>query len=224
MKLFLRSTQQVNLTDAGEAFYQGISKMLKEYDELLASISLRSRGYESEVRIGIPHYSLSYYLGQMPAMFAQRFPYIKLEFVVDHPDTLIEKLKNTELDIIIAAHMHFKYADSFSFHDVFQEQLGVLLPPSHRLADRESVDLKELSDETFLGTETNYFDCSWKNTLDMCRKNGFEPKKIIKYNQLESVFIAISLGLGVFIEGRTLQHSPKELDLLCFKTANVQER
>jgi DNA-binding transcriptional LysR family regulator len=207
--IFQRNTQNVKLTKAGLFFLERIRSILSEYDGLFREVRLKEQGYDTELRIGIPYYSTSYYLGQTPSRFTEACPRIKLTYLINHPDHIIEALKMDEVDLLIAAHMPFRYSEEFTFHDVFEEPYNVLFPKNHPLAEQPSVTVSALSGETFLGTDTNYFACTWSYIKNLCRQNGFEPKMPIKYNQLESVLIAISQGAGIIIEGQNLKSIPQ---------------
>jgi DNA-binding transcriptional LysR family regulator len=206
--LFHRSTQNVRLTEVGAFFLERFRTILSEYDSIFWEVHLKDQGYDTELRIGIPYYSTNYYLGQIPRLFMEANPRIKLTYLTDHPDHIIEALKMNEVDLLIAAHMPFRYAEDFTFHDVFEEQYNVLFPGNHPLAGQRNVTIGDLSGETFLGTETNYFDCTWSYIKELCRKVGFEPNAPIKYNQLESVVIAAGQGAGIMIEGQNLNNLP----------------
>jgi DNA-binding transcriptional LysR family regulator len=204
-----RSTQNVKLTEVGSFFLERVRSILSEYDGLIREVRLKDQGYDTVLRIGIPYYSTNYYLGQVPRWFIEAYPRIKLTYLTDHPDHIIEALKKDEVDLLIAAHMPFRYAEDFTFHDVFVEPLNVLFPGNHRLAERPNVTIADLSGESFLGVETNYFNCTWSYIKNLCRQNGFEPKEPVKYNQLESVVIAIGQGAGIIIEGQNLKSLPQ---------------
>ncbi len=204
-----RSTQNVRLTEVGTFFLERIRSILSQYDGLFREVRLKDQGYDTELRIGIPHYSTNYYLGQVPRLFMEAYPRIKLTYLTDHPDHIIESLKMDEVDLLIVAHMPFRYSEEFTFHDVFVEPFNVLFPGSHPLAGRPNVTMAALSGETFLGVETNYFDCTWSYIKHLCRQSDFEPKVPIKYNQLESVIIAIGQGTGIIIEGQNLKSLPQ---------------
>jgi DNA-binding transcriptional LysR family regulator len=207
--IFQRSTQNVRLTKAGTFFLERIRSILSEYDGLFREVRLKDQGYDTELRIGIPYYSTNYYLGQVPRWFTEACPRIKLTYFINHPDHIIEALKMDEIDLLIAAHMPFKYSEEFTFHDVFEEPFNVLFPKNHHLAEEPNVTIAALSGETFLGTETNYFACTWSYIKQLCRQNGFEPKIPVKFNQLESVLIAIGQGAGIIIEGQNLKSLPQ---------------
>ena len=212
VKIFRRSTHNVRLTEAGTFFLERIQSILAEYDGLLRDVSHKDPGYDTELRIGIPYYKLNYYLGQVPRLFMAAYPRIKLSFLTDYPDHIIEALKTDKVDLLITARMPFKYSEDFTFYDVFLEPYNVLFPRKHPLAERAYVTIGDLFEETFLGVKSNYFECTWSLIRKLCRLSGFQPNAPVQFNQIESAHIAVGQGLGIIVEGQDLINvSPDEV-------------
>ena len=209
IKIFRRNTQNVRLTEVGNLFLERIQSILSEYDNMLRDVHLKDQRHDTELRIGIPFYTINYYLDQVPHRFMESYPKIKLTYLIDHPDNIINALKMDEVDLIVVANMPFRHSEEFTFYDVFIEQYNVLVSRKHPLAQRQSVTVADLSGETFLGVTTNYFECIWALIKKLCRHNGFEPNVPVRLNQLESVFISVEQGAGIFIEGQSLNSVPQ---------------
>jgi DNA-binding transcriptional LysR family regulator len=210
VKLFHRNTKNVALTDVGYYFFGRVQSLLEMFDSLFLDVSMKEQGYDTALRIGLPYYSMTYYLGQMPLHFTEQYPRVKLTYLTGHPDQIIEALMRDEVDLIVIAHMSFRHAEKLRFHELFQEPYSVLFPRTHPLAARSIVTIPELAGETFLGVESNFFASTWTYIQNLCRSHGFEPEGPIKYNQLESVIIAIQQGAGIIVEGQNLHTLPRE--------------
>ncbi len=203
--LFQRNTQSVILTDAGRHFLNEIHKILSQYDALRNDLLLKSQGFDTQLRIGLPYYSMNDYLGPVPQIFVENYPQIKLSYFASDPDQCISALFQDQVDVIIIARLSFPNADRLCFHDLYQEPLAVILNRKHPLANRKSIVLSELKDDTFLSIGSHYFSSNWLQVRSLCLKSGFEPRGPVMYNQMESVLVAIQQNTGVTVTGRHMR-------------------
>lgn len=72
-----------------------------------------------------------------------------------------------------------------------------ILPCSHPLANRSSLSLQELSQESFISFKKNSYSDTQLNQL--CRKAGFEPKIIFSADVGSAIASFVSSGMGVSI-------------------------
>lgn len=203
--LFQRNTQSVALTEAGHHFRREIEKILFQYDELRNDLLLKNQGYDTILRIGLPYYSMNDYLGFVPQIFVKEYPQIKLSYFASDPDQCISALFQDQVDVIIIAHLSFPNAERLQFYDLYQEPLAVMLNRQHPLANRQSIVLSDLKEDTFLSIGSHFFSSNWLQVRSLCLKNGFEPRGPVMYNQMESVLVAIQQNAGVTVSGRHLR-------------------
>lgn len=218
-QLFKRSTQSVALTIEGQFFYTRIKSMLEEFDEIRESMLLQTQKAASTLRIGLPQFAMNDYLGELPNLFQERYPQIKLSYFVADPDLNIESLFNGNVDIILIANEPFPGAQELEFHNLYNEPLVVLLSDKHRLANQTHVILEELSEDNFLWVDSTYYSILWSKVHTLCLQNGFEPKGPIKHCQMESILVSIRHGLGVTIVGNHL-HVLATQGIKCLRIKN----
>lgn len=204
-QLFYRSTQTVTLTEAGSFFLRGVTSLLSEYDELVKETCLREQLYDKTLRIGINYYAFNYQIGAIPQHFKAHYPRTKISYQTGSPDELIRALLSDAVDAILVNHFPFPRANQLEFMDLFFEPYCVLLPDYHPLARHESVSIRDLGHESFLGVNTDVFSCSWKYLHSLFVKEGFAPQNPIFFDTLEETSVAVRHGIGVFIEGQILR-------------------
>lgn len=204
-QLFRRTTQSVTLTDEGQYLYEKVKLMLNGFDELRENMLTQPRNMESILRLGLPYFTMNDYLGELPNLFQERYPRIKLSYFSADPDLNIKALFTKKVDIILIANEAFEGAKDLEFHNLFMEPLVVLLSEKHNLAAQSEVFLEQLSDEIFLGVDSNYYSVLWSKIRALCLQSGFEPKGPIKHSQIEAVLMNIRYEGGVTIVGNHLQ-------------------
>ena len=88
--------------------------------------------------------------------------------------------------------------------------LNALLPDTHRLVDRDSIQLIELADEKFVGVSEETFPKRNEFMRDLCRWAGFAINIWISADTLGSMITLVAAGQGVALipsEAASLPHA-----------------
>ena len=215
--LFERTTRRVELTDAGDALLEPARAALHAADDALAAARAAGRGIAGELRFGLST-GARYGLEPLFAALAQRHPAVRLHTHHGSAGPLLADLGEGRLDAAVTFGAHVP-ADLE--HLRLKDEPAVLaVAAGHSLAERHSVMLSELRDETFAldipGDNPDYD----KAVVEACRRSGFEP-----HTRASSVFHDSWEG-AVHTEGcvgltvRTALHSThRDLRLLAIDDA-----
>jgi DNA-binding transcriptional LysR family regulator len=171
VELFRRTTRHVELTDAGRALLEPARVALRAADDALAAA--RAAG-----RAGDLHFGLSlgarYGLEPLFAALAERHPALQLHIRQDSAAPPIADLRHGRLDMAVTFSAHIP--DDLEHERLKDEPVILAVAATHPLADRRTVALSELNDETFaldvLGDNPDYDNA----VIDACRRSGFEPR------------------------------------------------
>jgi LysR family transcriptional regulator, transcription activator of glutamate synthase operon len=191
-QLFDRSKRKIALTPAGEAFLIHARNMNSAYQAMLAEMAQYKTTTSLSI-VAIPviaQYGITSYIAQ----FKQAHPNIQFTLDEREATAILPLLNNHQFDL---AFLRDNYLDreQYAFLEVARDKFQVILSRHHRLAVRESIALKELSDENFI-----MFD---KGTIvhelavDACRANGFEPRIFYASLRVESVLGLVASNSGV---------------------------
>ena len=206
VQLLNRNTKSVTLTPIGTYFLRQITKILNDYDKLSVELFLRSQSYEHSMRLGLNYYSFSYFLGDVPRFIQENYPQTYLSYTTGNPDELIDYLLDGAVDAIVVANLPFAKSSMLRFFNLFEEPFFVLMPTSHPLAGRSELALSDLANETFIGPDTNVYSSTWNYIAEQFARHDIHPKLAQTYRQVEEVSIAVSHGVGLFIEGDLCRH------------------
>jgi LysR family transcriptional activator of glutamate synthase operon len=127
--------------------------------------------------------------------------------LVEREDSLLEEaVANGEIDCAIVTGWGSPRATVVR---LITEEIFLVVPPSHRLAGRNSVDLKELANESLLlpGLTLNMAN----HLTDACHRAGFEPKVPYRVNYLELSKVYARQGMGVSLIPR-MGLDPRTMD------------
>jgi hypothetical protein len=83
-------------------------------------------------------------------------------------------------------------------HDLLRERFLVALPPTHRLADGDSVRLADLANDDWIAASTDGI------IVRACRAAGFEPRLVSITRDQLAIRALITRGLAVTLGGQLL--------------------
>jgi DNA-binding transcriptional LysR family regulator len=150
--LFVRTTREVKLTDAGRAFLAGARRTLADADRAAQDAKRAAAGELGQLRIA---YSWSTRFETLPALGRA--------FTAGHPDVelLAQEMWNARMpaafasgSIDIALSLCPEIAAELELAPIRKERLVALLPEAHPLAPEDAIPLSALADHEFAGDRT----------------------------------------------------------------------
>lgn len=194
--LFEKNGKKVTLTKYGEEFLPYAKRALAELSEgtehlremKVPSTGGISMGYIYSVSFSaLPEFVNRFYMHQGNEQIAFRFRQGKA-------GELVEQLMNGTLDLLIAGKPDMA---SIDFIPIYRQELYLIVPATHRLADAESVTLSDIAGEYFISL--NHETLTYHQLEKEFRKVEFEPNTIIEADEYSSIAASVSTGAGVAI-------------------------
>lgn len=202
VSLFRRIPGGVLLSEEGKYLLPFIQKIVTEQRHLAECVGDLQQLHSGIVRLGA-YLSLScYWIPPCIKEFQKHFPNIEFELCQEDDVTLVEMLKKGSLDLLFMSNPAKR---EFTYQSLFEDPFVVVVPENHFAAERSSIDLKELEDETYISLDVGYGPY-----LDrMFKDAGIKP--LIKYRMIDDVSILsmVEQGLGISILPKfvTTRHS-----------------
>jgi DNA-binding transcriptional LysR family regulator len=174
VELFVRTTREVKLTDAGRAFLQGARRTLTDAERAAEDAKRAAAGELGHLRIG---YSWSTRFETLPALGRA--------FRASHPDVelLGQEMWNARMPpafangtIDIALSLCPEIAAELELAPIRKERLVALLAESHPLAREDAIPLSALADEEFIVFPREIAPRLHDAFLAIYRRAGFEPR------------------------------------------------
>ena len=202
--LLTRSSRQVALTAAGEAFLDGCHEVLNGLGRAVARTRKVETGEVGHLAIGYTDFAISGALPRIIQRFRDANPEITI--ALDHGVT------NQQLPALESGRLDFGFVTGPIFQRHFQgvvvdnDPFVVVLPRAHRLARQKEIALAELAEEPFvLGTPdtwTHYLDHLYR----LCRSAGFEPRVVQSAFNSEGIFGLVACNMGVTIHTSSVRN------------------
>lgn len=191
--LFFYDSKKLSLTAVGFEFYQNASRMVIEYDKLMAEMNDITSKDIGKVKIGCPLVVGSTYVADVIGKFRKDYPKINFEIVEGGADDITDLLDQGKLDIA-AAIMPVSQI-KFDIHDILYDNYVIAVSKQNPLATKDQVRFIELKDEMFTTFSEAYTTSRlFKNN---CEKAGFKPKILVYSNQWDFMTTLVSNNLCV---------------------------
>ena len=146
-KLFDRSSKDGTLTTAGEVLLEYAKQMLNLRQTAHSAIKELRNLQKGKVTLSANEHTV-FYLLPVIQQFRHRYPLVKVEVQRGVASRIPKEVmaRETELGVV-----SFKPNDeSVKSFPVFTDELALVVSPEHHLANRKSVSVKELGNESFI--------------------------------------------------------------------------
>lgn len=211
--LFLRNKRRVELTKAGRIFLDEARKLVEQAGYATAAARHAQKGESGIVRIGIAS-GLGGVVGRIVAEHCRRMPAVDIDCKDIFSTPQNEALCKREIDVgFLRPPIDHLNLDSELLYD---EQFLVVLPRTHRLANRKSLRLKEVADETLIIFDRNFSSGLYDKILGLFRRQGLTPHLSVTPVEAheEAGAIMVASGKAIFIgAGAMVNRSVSGIDL-----------
>lgn len=189
--LFERQTRSVALTDAGRLFQTRAEQILALVED--AQSELTDDGESGRVRVGAIPTIAPFFLPEVLRKFCDQYPRANVAAFEETTDKLLQRCSQGEIDVaLLAAPIATNY---LKIEPMFEEELLLVLPAGHRLAEKKHITLANLSEYPFVLLDETH--CLSGAIMSFCRQKSFQPVTVQHTSQLAMIEELVALGHGV---------------------------
>jgi DNA-binding transcriptional LysR family regulator len=195
-RLFDRGTREVSLTEAGRKALPAALAALDAARETAHLARSVVKGESGRLTIGIVASATYRLLPSVLPSFRKHHPNVELLFVESTTQKIIGDVlaRNFDLGIVRSP---VSFACPCDLLQVEADELVAIVPPSHRLASRGNIDLKELDGEPFVIYSSSQAPALHAVVTLACQRAGFVPRVAQEAIQLQTIASFVRSGLGV---------------------------
>ena len=197
VKLLDRSKRPIVPTAAGYVYYEGCKDLVGRYQE----VENRVKALEDEHKVvGTVRVAAIYSVGLAGMnLHAERFEReypsasVKVEYL--HPTRVIESVLDDGAEIgLISYPGKWPELNVIPWRD---EEMVLAVPPRHRLATQNTVEVAELDGERFVGFDA---ELSIRRAIDrFFRQNEVHVKMSLVFDNIENIKRAVEAHLGIAV-------------------------
>lgn len=150
MPLFFRNISGLTLTTAGECLLPHAKEILLSYHKIQRDVRTVHEHSYNRLRIAITGSNLPIHLGPFLDRLNLDHPNIRIELLDDTRYGIVDGLLSGYVDLYFAPVLEGFPCKGLSKNPILSSTPYIVLPRSHRLADRTMVSIRELDREQFL--------------------------------------------------------------------------
>ncbi|HTK02691.1 MAG TPA: LysR family transcriptional regulator [Bordetella sp.] len=172
--LFLRDTQSVRLTAAGERLLPYARKIMRLLAQAESSVAVTAM--PARLRLGMTNAVEPPWFRDIVASMESSGRFDTVSTVSDSSPRLIRRLRARQLDVALIALP--TETEGLSVTVLDRQPMVVAMPSAHRLAKRRMVSLSDLSDERMYTFERARQPAFFDHCHAVFRRHGFEPRTL----------------------------------------------
>lgn len=161
IKLFVRDSHSVRLTEAGAMFYDDAQRIIGEYEQALNHIAYFRDGVSSVLRLGFLLGSFGSFLPCACRRYHELNPDVEFSFKVLDIGDIQSSLNDNLIDIGFTVYSENIRDGRYEYCTLYKDEYKLAVPKTHPLASASSLSIEDLKDEVVLASRFN----PAKNTL-----------------------------------------------------------
>jgi DNA-binding transcriptional LysR family regulator len=203
-----RGTRPLRLTDAGAALADRAGAALEQL--AAAQVEVEAVGRLDRGTLSVATFSSAGSALVVSALtrFREDHPAVAVTIAEKSmPSAALRALRECEYDMVVT----FDYpgagveiGDGLEIHPLLDDRMDLVVPTTHRLADRKCVGFADLAEERWLLPDFGPDSPSFKLIDRGCRAAGFEPDVAFRINDCQMTQAMVAAGEGVAVLPRLM--------------------
>ncbi|MGD9078347.1 MAG: LysR substrate-binding domain-containing protein [Desulfobacterales bacterium] len=193
LKLFKKKGRNLYLTDGGKTLFNYARKIF-EYEKKIEDVVLQMKELKKgSLRLGSARTYARYFMPFLLTGFRDAYPQIKIHFDEGSSREMIHSLLDLKNEIVIIARAEDH--PNVAFIPFSQEELVLILPPNHRLADKDGIVFEQIAEEPIIMKDPG--SGTRKLVDELFAKNNCTPNILMETGDAEIIKLLVQHGEGI---------------------------
>jgi DNA-binding transcriptional LysR family regulator len=198
-QLINRKKRPIELTKAGQVFYQASKDMLERYEQLRNELRTLQKTTISKINVAAIFSIGMHTLPDYVKKFMVSYPKVNVHIEYFSSSRIYELILDGDVDIgLVAVPKRDKRLEVFDFED---EPLVLACSPKHPLAYESQVDIHKLQFERFIAFEKDVPTRMWIDGILEHYNVSVSP--VMEFDNIETVKRAVEINSGISILPKT---------------------
>jgi DNA-binding transcriptional LysR family regulator len=193
VKLIDRSKRPFVLTPEGEVYYEGCRGLVENYFALEDKVRTLHQEVVGRVRVASIYSVGLHVMNRHMQEFMSRYPKANVRLEYLHPHRVYHAIENDKADLgLVSYPRSSRTVEAIPWRD---EPMVLVCAPSHRLAGRSMVGLRDLDGERMVGFDS---DLTIRHEIDrVLGLHQAEVQVVMEFDNIETIKRAIEIDAGV---------------------------
>jgi DNA-binding transcriptional LysR family regulator len=202
--LFDRAPRRLHLTIEGRELAGRLPALFSQIDYLTETVKGASTGGTGLLRIGDAGVLTTEVIAPALRRLRKHWPNLRLSAVQNTSEGFFHDLLENRIDCAFPT-LEPKGIDLTS-HKLCKLEIGLVLPPDHRLADQSEIRFERLRNERWILPPREANPVLYDELISCCHKAGFTPNVIAEMTQRPRVVSQVACGIGIATLVQTMTH------------------
>lgn len=197
VRLIDRSKRPLVLTEEGKVYYEGCKDLVARYLELENRIRTLNDIQRAAGTVGVAAiYSVGLqHMSRYVKTFEERHPEANVRLEYLHPTQVVERVVSGDVELGLISYPR-KWPELVVI-PWREEAMVLVVPPSHRFARRETVNVRELDGESLVAFAP---ELSIRKAIDrFLRRHEVSLEVAMEFDNIENIKRAVEISAGVAI-------------------------
>ncbi|MEO9338829.1 LysR family transcriptional regulator [Mesorhizobium sp. SB112] len=205
IKLFDRFGRGIQLTATGEELLSESQAILNSVSALREHAREMASGVRGVLRIGTTPQTLESFVARVLSEYRRKYPNIAVMLVEDGSANLVNRIEVGDVDLAFVA---LPQNSTFEKRELFPFGALAVLPPSHPLATRRTIEIDELAHEQLLLLRQSFMT---RKLFDgACALSHIMPKILVESSSPHGLVSLANEGHGIAIIPSTMRLRPNQ--------------
>lgn len=200
VKLFMRSHRDVIITSEGKILLTYAQEMVSSLKKAKTVIGQMRDGGQGKIKIGCDITSMIF-PSQCIAEFSKQYPNISIDLCRLSTDDLLHSISGEEYDFCFMPRDMVPESSEIETISTHTDSLAIVAAADK---GRGKLSLSDISSEHLLLMSEASAPILYMEIMDLLRTFHVSPKSEITFDDLSSLYIAISSGMGVSVLPRSV--------------------
>ena len=198
-QLLNRKKRPIELTKAGQVFYQASKDMLERYEQFKNELRTLQKTFISKINVAAIFSIGMHTLPDYVKKFMVNYPKVNVHIEYFSSSRIYELILDGDVDIgLVAVPKRDKRLEVFDFED---EPLVLACSPKHPLAHESQVDIHKLQFERFIAFENDVPTGMWIDGI--LERYNISVSPVMEFDNIETVKRAVEINSGISILPKT---------------------
>jgi DNA-binding transcriptional LysR family regulator len=194
VKLFHKPARSLFPTDNAADLLPYARRIVALMEEVESMMEERRERGEGKLKLGASYTPATYFLPPYMAEFGSLHPRVRIQLTVKKADSLLQMLRNYEIDAAVVS-LPSDHLEGLVMEKLMEDELKLLLSPSHPLAQRTELAAADLQPQTFLLHEAG--STSRKLTDEWAAAMGLRWDAFMELGAIETIKEAVKCNIGI---------------------------